>query len=165
MTLHFGNFPQFVNISKDAENCQNERSFGNKWLWKWSNKKLPTSEILEIRVQFRLSVNSALETLYPPLPHIFWTLWTEDSEYVWQFIPHLCNTLSKWRLGDQFLGCFGWFPRSGAQITWQNHRFSWIWVFLLAIIILIYIPYSLGHIKMISTGCFFLFWLVRPTND
>ena len=33
MTLHFGNFPEPLNMSSILENCQNAKSFGKKWLW------------------------------------------------------------------------------------------------------------------------------------
>ena len=50
--------------------------------------------------------NSASETL-PPLCHTYSEpSGHEDSEYVWQIIPHLCNTLSKSRLSDPFFGLF-----------------------------------------------------------
>ena len=53
--------------------------------------------------------NLALKTPYPPLPYIFWTVWT------WGFTRyHLLYTipfqkLSKSRLSDRFLGYFWWF--------------------------------------------------------
>ena len=33
MTLHFGNFPEYLTYSGAQENCQNAGSFGKKWLW------------------------------------------------------------------------------------------------------------------------------------
>ena len=60
ITLHFGNFPTSLNISKGLD------------LWNWLSKNIPISALLEISSVH----NSALETLYPPLPCIFWTLWT-----------------------------------------------------------------------------------------
>ena len=61
--------------------------------------------------------NLAWNTLYPPLPHIFWTAWT------WGFIRrHLKYTipiqkLSKSRLSDTFFVNFWSILRAGAKFT------------------------------------------------
>ena len=69
--------------------------------------------------------NSALNTLYPPLPYIFWTSWT------WGFTRyHLKYTIpikKIWANRDWvivfFFSKFWWFPRSGAKFILQNQLF------------------------------------------